>query len=402
MRDNATNNLLGDTQVPAGALVKLTLPAAGTGSSSGEIFYTTDGTDPRPQYDQTGTPRAGAVLYSTPFAISGPTVIKARTRGSVAAFPSKASVRAASIATVAVTYNATGGASARGQITAAPLTLDGLTLAAGDRILLKNQATAAQNGIWTVTTEPGVWDRAADWDADGEVVTGTWVRVNAGLTSNTTTNNEGSIWRVSTAGAITVGGATGTAVAFAIQQFSPWSALMEITLTTGNPQPTVVISEINYNPRNNQGGSAAEFVEFYNYGTLPVDMTSWSMDGVEFVFPGAFKLQPGQRVVIANNNDPATFAAQYPGVVVLGYFGDSLDNSGERLSLLDAAGRVVHSVEYDDILPWPTAADNGGYSLELINCHRRSAVRLQLARQHRAQRLARRSEQYARGRSHHQ
>ncbi len=370
LRDNASNALLGDAAVAAGSLVKLTLPAAGTGSSSGEIFYTLDGSDPRPAYDQTGTPRAVAVQYSAPFAINGPTVVKARLRGGAAVFPQKADVRAATTAS-AGTYNATAGAAGRGQLTAAPSTLDGIALAAGDRILVKNHTTAAANGIYTVTTvgggSTGVWDRAADWDANGDVVTGTWVRVDAGLTTNNVSTNEGGIWRVATNGSITVGGATGTAISFATQPFSPWSALMEITLQAGPPQPTVAISEIHYNPPSSQGGSAAEFVEFLNFGTLPVDMTSWYLNGIEFVFPAATVLQPGQRLVIASNDSPATFAAQHPGVVVLGYFGGSLSNGGERLSLLDSAGRIVSSVEFHDTPPWPTSPDNGGYSLELIN-----------------------------------
>jgi hypothetical protein len=366
LRDNTTNELLGDAQLDAGTQVKLVMPTPPVGTSSaGDIFYTLDGTDPRPQYDQTGNPRAGSVAYTAPFVITQPAVIKARARASAASFPSKEPVRAASTANLTVTYTATGGESARGQITAAPLALDGLTLAAGDRILLKNQGAAAQNGIWTVTTPgtgvTGVWDRAADWDADGEVTGGTWVRVTAGLQS------AGSIWRVTNTTAIVVGGAGGSPVSFGTQQFSVWSALMEITLKTGPPQPTVVISEINYNPRGNQGGSASEFVEFYNYGTLPVDMTSWSMDGINFIFPAGTILQRGQRLVIANNENPVVFAAQYPGVIVLGYFGGNLDNGGERLSLLDAGGRVVSTVEYDDEGVWPDAADNGGYSLELIS-----------------------------------
>ncbi len=365
LRRNDDNTLLGDAQLTSGTQVKLVMPAAGTGSSSGDIFYTLDGTDPRPPYDQSGTPRAGALAYSGPVTVTQPVILKARARAAPASFPSKAPVRAASTAAVAVSYNATGGASGRGQMTSAPLVLDGLTLAAGDRILLKNQGAGAQNGIWEVSTPgagtTGIWDRAADWDADGEVSGGTWIRVESG------TANTGTVWRVINPAAITVGGATGTAIVFSSQQFSPWSALVEVRLNTGVPLPTVVISEINYNPRNSQGGSDSEFVEFFNYGTLPVDMTSWSMDGVEFIFPAGTVLQPGQRIVIASNNNPVTFASQYPGVVVLGYFGGGLDNGGERLSLLDSDGRVVCSVEYDDEGAWPAGADNGGSSLELLN-----------------------------------
>ncbi len=64
----------------------------------------------------------------------------------------KASVRLASTASMSATYNATGGVSARGQFTAAPNTLDGVALATGDRLLLKDQSSGAQNGLWVVST----------------------------------------------------------------------------------------------------------------------------------------------------------------------------------------------------------------------------------------------------------
>ena len=48
----------------------------------------------------------------------------------------------------------------------APNTLDGVTLAANDRVLVKDQTTPAQNGIYTVTTlgtgANGTWARATD------------------------------------------------------------------------------------------------------------------------------------------------------------------------------------------------------------------------------------------------
>lgn len=128
----------------------------------------------------------------------------------------KASVRAASTATVTVTYAQTGGTSARGQITAAPNTLDGVTLAANDRILLKDQSTGAQNGIWVVTTlgtgANGVWDRATDFDQDAEVMAGAFTFVEEG------TANADSGWVLTTNNPIIIGGASGTTLAFA--QFS--------------------------------------------------------------------------------------------------------------------------------------------------------------------------------------
>ena len=128
----------------------------------------------------------------------------------------KQSVRAASTANVTVTYNATGGTSTRGQITAAPTTLDGVTLVANNRILLKDQTTGAQNGIYVVTTlgtgSNGVWDRATDFDQDAEVTPGAFTFVEEGTT------NADSGWVLTTDGTITIGGSSGTSIAFA--QFS--------------------------------------------------------------------------------------------------------------------------------------------------------------------------------------
>jgi hypothetical protein len=131
----------------------------------------------------------------------------------------KQSVRVASAGNITVTYNATGGTSARGQITAAPNVLDGVNLAAGDRILLKDQsgATDVQNGIWVVTTlgtgANGVWDRATDFDSDAEVTAGAFTFVEEGTT------NADSGWVLTTNNPITIGGATSpSSLAFA--QFS--------------------------------------------------------------------------------------------------------------------------------------------------------------------------------------
>jgi hypothetical protein len=128
----------------------------------------------------------------------------------------KASVRAASTANVTVTYSATGGASGRGQITAAPNTLDGVTLVNSNRILLKDQTTGAQNGIWVVTTagtgSNGTWDRATDFDTDAEVTSGAFTFVEEG------TVNDNSGWVLTTNNPITIGGSSGTALSFS--QFS--------------------------------------------------------------------------------------------------------------------------------------------------------------------------------------
>jgi len=58
-------------------------------------------------------------------------------------------------------------------------TVDGVTLATGDRILLKDQSTGSQNGIYTVNAS-GAPTRATDFDADSEVTGGTFFFVEEG------------------------------------------------------------------------------------------------------------------------------------------------------------------------------------------------------------------------------
>lgn len=85
----------------------------------------------------------------------------------------------------------------------APSTLDGVTLAGGDRILVKNQATASQNGIYIVTTlgsgANGTWTRATDADGVGELKSGMIITVTEGNTYPDT------VWELATNGTITIG-----------------------------------------------------------------------------------------------------------------------------------------------------------------------------------------------------
>lgn len=52
-------------------------------------------------------------------------------------------------------------------------TVGGVALVSGDRVLVKDQTNAAQNGIYNVNT--GTWQRAADFDGNRDVVDGTLV-----------------------------------------------------------------------------------------------------------------------------------------------------------------------------------------------------------------------------------
>jgi hypothetical protein len=81
-------------------------------------------------------------------------------------------------------------------------------------------------------------------------------------------------------------------------------------------------------------------------------------------------LQPGQRIVIAENAEAcrARYGATTP---VFGVFTGNLSNGGERILVTGPGGIVIRNFMYDDVAPWPTPADGVGFSLVLN--HPRSA-----------------------------
>ena len=60
-------------------------------------------------------------------------------------------------------------------------TIDGVSVVAGDRVLVKNQTSAAENGIYVVAA--GAWSRAEDADEPAELNAGTFVFVEEGTTN---------------------------------------------------------------------------------------------------------------------------------------------------------------------------------------------------------------------------
>ncbi|MBK1875954.1 lamin tail domain-containing protein [Pelagicoccus mobilis] len=121
-----------------------------------------------------------------------------------------------------------------------------------------------------------------------------------------------------------------------------------------------------YHPPSGSGfeGSELEFVEIYNAGENAVDLSgAYFNDGIVFTFPDASSLDPGEFLVIVSNT--AAFQERYSGVSASGEYEGQLDNSGERVQLLDASGQLLFVVDYRDSSPWPSEADGAGKSLVL-------------------------------------
>lgn len=76
-------------------------------------------------------------------------------------------------------------------------TIDAVVLAAGDRVLVKNQTDASENGIYDVNS--GVWSRSKDFNGSRDAVQGTQIWINEG-----TANGE-NFFRVDTADPFVIG-----------------------------------------------------------------------------------------------------------------------------------------------------------------------------------------------------
>jgi hypothetical protein len=75
--------------------------------------------------------------------------------------------------------------------------VDGVTVAEGDRVLVKNQTAGAENGIWAAST--GAWTRTKDFDGNTDFVQGTLISVARGSA------NAGILYRLSNVGPQVVG-----------------------------------------------------------------------------------------------------------------------------------------------------------------------------------------------------
>ena len=114
----------------------------------------------------------------------------------------------------------------------------------------------------------------------------------------------------------------------------------------------IVINEIMYHHQATNDGvvfaeSDEEWVELYNRGAGPINLSGWAFDdGIDYEFPAGTLLAAGEYLVV-------------------GDFSGTLGNGGERLRLVDASGNPADEVHYFDGGRWPERSDGNGSSLEL-------------------------------------
>lgn len=138
-------------------------------------------------------------------------------------------------------------------------------------------------------------------------------------------------------------------------------------LVAFSAQAQIVINEIMYNIPGT--GEDQEYIELYNAGATAVTLNGYEFSqGIIYTFPvggATISIPATGYYVIAR--DSAGFASAFGNSPDAVWTSGGLSNSGEDITLLDASGNTVDSVDYDDAMPWPLDADGGGYALQLCD-----------------------------------
>lgn len=128
----------------------------------------------------------------------------------------------------------------------------------------------------------------------------------------------------------------------------------------------VVINEINYNSDNS--ADPGDWVELYNPMPYELDLSGWQFfdENNAFTFPAGVTLSAGAYMVLVE--DSTMFASIFPNVSnYIGSFGFNLSGGGERITILANGLCVADYVIYDDDAPWDTTPDGTGATLSLIS-----------------------------------
>lgn len=246
----------------------------------------------------------------------------------------------ASITGGTVTYNnGASGVGATLTLSVSLTTLDGYSLQNGDRILVKNEATQANNGIYTWATGGTVLTRATDFDTPTEIASGDFTFVTNGtLYANTgwvqtnpvtTVGTDPIVWlQFSGAGTYTAG----TGLTLAGSQFSITNTgVAAASYGTASSVPTIAVnaqgqitsaSNTSIAINANQITSGSIQNSQLQNSAITVNSTSISLGGsgtITAVNPNALTIGTGLSGTSYDGSAPITIAIATTGVTAASY-----------------------------------------------------------------------------------
>jgi hypothetical protein len=143
-----------------------------------------------------------------------------------------------------------------------------------------------------------------------------------------------------------------------------WSALNEAIFAVGPVAENLRISEMMYHPAEtgDPNDPNTEFIELTNIGDTAINLSLVKFtNGVDFTFPD-FELAPNRYCLVVRK--ATAFRDKYGSdLPVVGEYAGNLNNAGERIELLDAAGTDIHDFRFED--DWFDITDGLGFSLTI-------------------------------------
>lgn len=139
-----------------------------------------------------------------------------------------------------------------------------------------------------------------------------------------------------------------------------WSAENQEIYAVGPVAESLRISELMYHPADPN----TEFIELQNVGAeaIHLDLVHFT-DGIDFTF-GDFTLPAGGYALIVENQTDfqSTYGTDLP---IAGQYLGGLDNDGEEIVLRDALGAEILDFGYKD--SWYELTDGSGFSLTMVD-----------------------------------
>ena len=131
----------------------------------------------------------------------------------------------------------------------------------------------------------------------------------------------------------------------------------------------LTITEIHYHPAGDaETARRREFIELYNEDVDPLDLSNcYFSEGVSIVIPEGIFLRG--KAYLAVCADAAAVRARHGIENAIGDWDPdtTLDNGGERITLVQPGGGIIVSVRYNDRGRWPMGADGTGHTLGLVD-----------------------------------
>ena len=160
-----------------------------------------------------------------------------------------------------------------------------------------------------------------------------------------------------------------------------WSALTSADFTVETEPASsanLAITEILYNPAGPSAeelaagfsdGDQFEFLQIQNIGDQAIDLHGVRFtDGITFDYGTSSRraLAPGSRALIVS--DLAAFNQRNgSSSIMAGQYSGRLNNGGEQVRLIDAAGETMHEFTYTATTPWPSLDGLDGHSIQIVD-----------------------------------